>query len=200
MRTTLRAEAGSIGSDDTLSRVYHDRTLVVIGIARYVVVVEGKRRLPLLPSAGGEVASARPAWQWIALGATAIFVAWVPLAAAAPVAAGWAEGPLSRLSSADASSRDRVVLAILSSLALALSAFAGGFVIGKARGAATALREAALSGLAAAFVAVVGSWMTLGFNLGSLVAVAMAVAFSAIGGKVGQPRSEARGRAGAAKR
>jgi hypothetical protein len=164
---------------------------------RYGVLVERKRRLPLLP-AGDEAAeaSARPAWQWVVLGATAIFTVWLPLAAwTASMAQRWAEGD-----SAGAPNRASAGFATLSCLALAVAAFAGGFVIGKARGGTKALREAVLSGLTAALVAVVASWLTLGFNVSSIAAVAIAGAFSAIGGKVGQPRGPARGPIAAGKR
>lgn len=190
MRITLRAETGSIGSEDTFPRVYHDRTLIVIGIAcAMVVAVEGKRRLPLL-QAGDEAAeaSARPAWQWVVLGATAIFVVWLPLAAwTASITARWTEDD-----STGAANRPTMAFAMLSCVALATAAFAGGFVIGKARSGTKALREAVLSGLIAALVAVVASWITLGFNVSSIAALAIAAAFSALGGKVGQPRSPAR--------
>ena len=153
---------------------------------RYGCAVEGKRRLPLLPMAGDEAAGTptRPAWQWVALGATAIFVVWVPLAAStASVAARWARHE----SGGGGPHGSAILFGALSSAALAVAAFAGGFVVGRSRGAASALREAALSGLTAALLAVIGSWITLGFTVGSLVVVAIAVAFSYSGGKVAQP-------------
>jgi len=163
-----------------------------------LVRVEGKRRLPLLPQAGDEAGdgSARPSWQWVVLGALAIFVVWVPLAAStASIAARLA--PAGRVDQPD---RGTLLFAGLSSLALAIAALAGGFVVGKARGTASASRDAALSGLAAASVAVVGSWVALGFNVTSLVAAAIAVAFATVGGKIGGPRGASSLRARAKKR
>lgn len=168
------------------------RAFVVIGIAYAMFArVERKRRLPLLQPAGGEPdeASTRPTWQWVVFGAVAIFVVWAPLAAAAlSITARLAP----RAPTGDPGRGEAAWLAGLSALALAVAALGGGFVVGKAKGARGGAGDAALSGLAAAIVAVVGSWIALGFNLGSLATAAIAVPLSALGGRLGRPRRHPR--------
>jgi hypothetical protein len=135
------------------------------------VTVQPKRRLPLLPSAEDADAASRPAWQWVAFGALAIFVALVPLSALAALA-GPALGP------------------IASALGLALAALAGGFLVGRWGPTGVGVREAALAGLSAATLAVGLSWATMPLTVAERIVAAACVAAistaaAAAGGKVG---------------
>jgi tRNA-(ms[2]io[6]A)-hydroxylase len=148
--------------------------------------VATKRRLPVLkePSADGDdEATARPPWQWIGFGTLAIFVVWVPLA----FMAAWVASRL------DASGGSPVGAAVVLAAGLALAASAGGFLVGRWGAAGVGVREAALAGLAAALIASALAFGAPGALSGGLAAIAVAVPFAALGGKLGLRR-----RAGAA--
>jgi tRNA-(ms[2]io[6]A)-hydroxylase len=116
-----------------------------------------KRRLPILQghtTAQQPDDEERPPWHWSAIGAVAIFVAWLPLAAAAqavsmraleraPDPAGAAESvPISI----------RLAMIALHLVAFALAAFAGGLLVGRF-GAKAGPKEAAIAGFLASSLA-----------------------------------------------
>jgi hypothetical protein len=142
--------------------------------------VKGKRRLPLV-SSGPEVDEhERPRWQWVAFGAMAIFVVWLPLSAiTGNAAARWAhEGALD--------ARRAALFSAAAAIALAVASCAGGFTIGKWGPPRLGAREGALAGLAAAAVAIAGSALSFGFVPGSLLVAAVMVPFAALGGRLGR--------------
>jgi tRNA-(ms[2]io[6]A)-hydroxylase len=115
-----------------------------------------KRRLPLLQGdhAKDPEAQERPPWHWSAIGAVAIFLAWLPLIAAAhalgtrmlqaaPNAVG-APGNVPRSTG--------IAVGALYLLTFALAAFASGFLVGRFGGKA-GRREAAVGGLLASALA-----------------------------------------------
>jgi hypothetical protein len=146
--------------------------------------VKVKRRLPLAPSGDGGPEEDRPGWQWVGFGAFAIFVVWLPLSAlSTAVAVRWAR-PSPDESSGQAG-RAALALVASSALAIAIGAWAGGFVVGKWGGSRAGLRVAAFAGLTAAVVAVAVSWIAYGFDPASLIVIGIAVPFAALGGKRG---------------
>ncbi len=151
----------------------------------YFPGMESKRRLPLLRSADdSEVDPARPGWQWVGFGTVAIFVVWLPLSAAAgSVASGLSRGDPG--AAPHASLGAAIVFASTSAIALALSALAGGFVVGKWGGRGVGVREASLAGLGTSLVAVVASWLSFGFAPGALLVIPIAVPLAALGGWLG---------------
>ena len=104
-----------------------------------------KRRLPLLAKA--EVADEsdvdRPPWHWSAIGAAAIFLAWLPMALVV-------NGPLGRL--LEGGARERVAAIALNVTAFALASFASGYLVGRFGGRA-GVKEATLAGVLAAAIA-----------------------------------------------
>lgn len=170
-----------------------------------------RRRLPVLqdpkpPAAPppGDAAEPvdRPPWHWIGFGVVAIFAAWLPLVYLAEalkrsVVRAYVGGASSEAELAARiaamSAEERVRLAAIQALphvaALALAAFLGGLLVGRF-GAATRVREAALSGAAAASLALVLAWRAVAAGgtsalLAVVVPSAIAVAFSAWGGRTG---------------
>jgi hypothetical protein len=142
--------------------------------------MDGKRRLPLLPSEpkdGDE--PARPAWQWVVFGAVAVLTAWLPLSGAAVALA-------SRL--AAAADRDGhagafgVAIFGVYAGAIALGSFGGGYVVGRWGGLGVGVRESTLAGLAAALAAVGATWVSSGVSLATLTIVAIACPSAAAGG------------------
>jgi tRNA-(ms[2]io[6]A)-hydroxylase len=177
--------------------------------------VSERRRLPVLQSAPPPPAAgkgdepedesaipARPPWHWVGFGTVAIFAAWLPLAyvAQAVVARvltqrfGAAATPADiamSLGTMPAGERARLmaILAVPNVLALGLSAFGGGYLVGRF-GAGTTGREAASAGAMTALVALVlslGAGGTSGVAAvaTAVVTVLLAVGFAAWGGKVG---------------
>jgi hypothetical protein len=143
--------------------------------------VATKRRLPLLQPAADEPDS-RPRWQWIAFGALATFVVWLPLSAlTAMAAARWS----TRAASGEAPGVP-AAYAAASVVALSAAAWAGGFTIGKWGDRGLGARDGALAGLAAAAVAVVASALSFGFVAGSLLIAAVAAPLGAFGAHVGK--------------
>ena len=139
-----------------------------------------KRRLPVLKTPGDVDADApsRAPWQWVAFGALAIFVAWLPLAFVAT----WAASSLHR------SGASPVAPVGVLAVGLALAALAGGFLVGRWGAAGVGVREAALSGLASAIVASALAFGAPGAAWGAAMTVLVAVPFSALGGALGLRR------------
>ncbi len=133
----------------------------------------------MLSASGDPEPRSRSAWQWVAFGALAILVVWLPLAlvgVAATVSFGrFDQGPFVAQ-----------LLAGTSALALAVAAMMGGLLVGRWGGPAAGVREAALSGLAVAGLAVAMSAAKFGFDAGELVAAPIATGFAAIGGALGR--------------
>jgi hypothetical protein len=142
--------------------------------------VETKRRLPVIGSSGDGVddAPSRAPWQWVAFGALAIFVTWLPLAFLATWGA-------ARLHGSGASPAASVVIL---AVGLALAALAGGFLVGRWGSADVGVREAALSGLATAAVASALAFGAPGAAWGTVMTVLLAVPFAALGGRIGLRR------------
>src|SRR5262245_25544348 len=91
---------------------------------------DGKRHLPVLRTSGGDAAAAdeeaRPAWQWVLLGAVATVLGWLALAMIVNSVVG------TRAPEAESSvARFNLVLAAANGLALALSAAGGGYMVGR---------------------------------------------------------------------
>jgi hypothetical protein len=155
--------------------------------------MEPKRRLPLLQEPGAPAGDdaeevARAPWQWVAFGALAIVVVWVPLAwlsvlAAARVGSGTPDAAANAPDAAVVVQRTLVLAA-----GLALAAFAGGALVGRWGHAGAGVRQAALAGLVAALAATLLAWTTLGVSLGSLATLVVAVPFAALGGRIGRRR------------
>ncbi len=146
-------------------------------------MVQPKRRLPLL-NAGGASADEVPArspWQWVGFGALAIFAVWVPLAWLSMLVA-------IRVSPGETSARVLATRALVLAAGLAVSALAGGYLIGKWGTAGVGVREAALAGLVAALVATALAWATVGVSAAALATVAIAVPPAALGGYLGSRR------------
>jgi hypothetical protein len=142
--------------------------------------VETKRRLPVLKAPGdeGDGAPARAPWQWVAFGALAVFVTWLPLAFLATWLA----------SSLHGSGASPVLTVGVLAAGLALAALAGGFLVGRWGSAGVGVREAALSGLASAIVASALALGAPGAAWGALMTVLVAVPFAALGGTLGLRR------------
>ena len=166
-----------------------------------------RRRLPVVQEPRpatppeGEDEEARPPWHWIGFGVVAIFAAWLPLAAAAGAlarrayeatfGAGAAEVEVARaLGAMTSGERLRFTLsqAVPQAFALALAAFAGGFLVGRF-GKGTRPREAAICGAATALMATALTIRGLELGVATLVTVlvtfAIATGFAALGGRQG---------------
>ena len=104
-----------------------------------------KRRLPMLPKV--EVAHEndedRPPWHWSAIGAVAVFLAWLPLVYIV-------NGPLGGLFNGGAVAR--VAAVALNFAVFVLGAFAGGYLVGRFGGRA-GVNEATVAGVAASVIA-----------------------------------------------
>jgi hypothetical protein len=170
-----------------------------------------RRRLPVIQSApppapapakDEEDADERPPWQWVGFGTIATFACWLPLAYLAEAVRHHVF--LSRFGSAPSEDEVKLAFAAMSAMerfrwtamqtlphviAFALSAFAGGLLVGRF-GAGTGPREAALSGVVTALIALAVSWRVLaeggwGAVVSLLVPLVIAVGFSWWGGRVG---------------
>jgi hypothetical protein len=132
-----------------------------------------KRRLPMLQSAPEPPRDAagedRPAWRRVALGVTATFLVWLPLAALLP--------------KPDAASGTDPVLAAVHMLAFCTGALAGGALAG-GLGAERARREGALSGAGAAVVAWLAA-VTQGAAGGAVLWGVMLVILATLGAGAG---------------
>jgi hypothetical protein len=149
--------------------------------------MEPKRRLPLLKEPAGDDAEETPRapWQWVAFGALAIVVVWVPLAWLSVLAAARLGAGAPGASPAAAVAQGTLVLAT----GLALASFAGGYLVGRWGHAGAGVREAALAGLVAALAATLLAWTTGGVSPGALATVVIAVPAAALGGRIGRRRS-----------
>lgn len=166
---------------------------------------ERRRRLPVLnapvpPVPPGPEAEeddpSRPPWHWIGFGTVAIFAAWLPLtfvvtAALRTVMARFGvEGTEQEMAARVAAMppdrlfQFRLAIALPHFVALGLSAFVGGLLVGRF-GRDTTVREASLSGLSASLFAIVLAAASVGFSWASLVTAVVAVVFAAWGGRTG---------------
>jgi len=104
-----------------------------------------KRRLPLLAKAevADESDEDRPPWHWSGIGAAAIFLAWLPLAYIV-------NGPLGGLFNGGVAAK--IAAVALNIMAFVVASFGGGYLIGRFGGKA-GVKEATVSGVAAATVA-----------------------------------------------
>ena len=178
-----------------------------------------RRRLPVIQSAPPKEASGgpqnggdeqddeeRPPWHWVGFGTVAIFAAWLPLtyAAQAVIARvlasrfGAAASPQEiamRVNEMTAGERARLMafLALPTIVSLALSSFAGGYLVGRF-GKNTTVREAGTAGAMVALLALVLSLSGAAAPGGSaalataIVTAAVAVGFAALGGRAGVRR------------
>jgi len=144
----------------------------------------------------------RPPWHWVGFGTIATFACWLPLAYLAEAT----RHHLFTSRFGSSPSREEVDLAFAAMsamerfrwtamqtlphvLAFALSAFAGGLLVGRF-GPGLGPKEAALSGLVTALVAVGVSWRVVaeggwGAVVSVVVPMLMAVGFAWWGGRVG---------------
>jgi len=154
-----------------------------------------KRRLPLISSQAPAEApeEERPPWHWSGIGAVATFLVWLPLAAiAAKLGAQMAEDATA--GGASMPLKTRVGIIGLQLAGFLISAFAGGFLVGRFGGKAGA-REGAVGGFFAAALAwalaaasplqgpTFATWAALLVVLGTL-----GTAMGFLGGRVGHSR------------
>jgi MFS family permease len=142
-----------------------------------------KRRLPLLAEVADESDVDRPPWHWSAIGASAIFLAWLPLAYVV-------NGPLGLLR--EGGPVARVAAIALNIAAFALAAFGGGYLVGRFGGRAGS-KEATVAGFAAAAIAwaLAAAQARSGALVWILLLAAMATlgaGSSRLGGRVGLRR------------
>ena len=148
-------------------------------------MAEGKRHLPVLPSSagagGGGAASGgdpeeqdRTTWHWAAIGAVAVFLVWLPLAALAAYA-------LRGVIEADAASGEtRVLVLVVNGVAFAFACFVGGFLVGR-YGNRAGIQQATAAGVLAATVAWTMAWVS-GPVPGILLWAVVLVVLASIGG------------------
>jgi len=112
----------------------------------------GKRRLPIVrePELADASDEERPPWHWSAIGAVAVFCAWLPLAALV-------NALMRRLledggTEAALAASQRYLMIGANALAFLLASFAGGLLVGRF-GAKVGRKEATVSGLVAAAIA-----------------------------------------------
>jgi putative Mn2+ efflux pump MntP len=129
-----------------------------------------KRHLPIVQSNDSDAGPPRARWQWVGFGVLAIFVVWLPLEAAASAT----------------SAGSLPVFALLSIGVLAVASFAGGFMVGRWGGPDVGPRDAALSGLVAAVVAIALSWVSSGIVVEALLVIVASVPMAAWGGNMGK--------------
>jgi hypothetical protein len=104
-----------------------------------------KRRLPMLPKVevADESDEDRPPWHWSAIGAVAVFLAWLPLAYIV-------NGPLGGLFNGGMAAKIGAVA--LNVAAFVIGSFAGGYLVGRFGGRA-GVKEATVGGVAASVIA-----------------------------------------------
>jgi hypothetical protein len=146
-----------------------------------------KRRLPLLqPSAGGDSDEPpRPAWQWVAFGALAIFAVWVPLSALAGTIAARI---LAHAHDADALTRAALLASAAYAFELSIGALAGGYLVGKWGPPNVGVRQAALAGLTAAVALAAATWVAFGPTPGLALIALIAPLMAALGARLGRSR------------
>jgi hypothetical protein len=146
-----------------------------------------RRHLPIVKEPSAEEAvPARAPWQWVVFGAVAIFVVWIPLAAASMALMARAGAIPSDVASNPARPASAALLALVSVLALGVAAAAGGFLVGRWSGRDGSPKTAALAGGTAAAVAVAASWASIGVALAALLVVPIAAGFAYFGGWLGR--------------
>lgn len=167
---------------------------------------------PAAKSGGGSAdepdTEERPPWHWVGFGTIATFALWLPLAYAAEAvrhhlfvsrfgAAATQQEVTNAFAAMDGMERFRwtAMQTLPHVIAFALGAFAGGLLIGRF-GPGTGPREAALSGLVTALVAISVSWRVVaeggwGALVSIVVPLAIAVGFAWWGGRVGRRKSRA---------
>lgn len=149
-----------------------------------------------------DAAEERPPWQWVGFGTIATFACWLPLAYVAEAVRHHVF--LSRFGSSPSEDEVKLAFAAMTAMerfrwtamqtlphviAFALSAFAGGLLVGRF-GAGTGPREAALSGAVTALIALAVSWRVLAEGgwaavVSLLVPLLIGVGFAWWGGRVG---------------
>jgi tRNA-(ms[2]io[6]A)-hydroxylase len=157
-------------------------------------------------SGADEEIEERPPWHWVGFGTIATFALWLPLAYLAEASRHYLF--VSRFGASASQDEVRAAFAAMADLerfrwtatqtlphliAFALGAFAGGLLIGRF-GTGTGPREAALSGVVTALVAVGVSWRVVAEGgIGALVSIALplviAVGFAWWGGRVGDKKA-----------
>ena len=154
-----------------------------------------KRKLPVLNASPEDDQEPRPPWHWVGFGAVLVFASWMPLALLAQSIASrlsvlppsdspaeaashfWALDPAAR-------AHQIATMAIPHALALAMAAFAAGYVVGRF-GDRTGTREAAIAGFAAALVAVLLALASAGISWPPFVVLVWTPAWCALGGRTG---------------
>ncbi len=157
------------------------------------------------PGAGGaseDDAEERPPWHWVGFGTIATFACWLPLAYVAEAVrhrvfvSRFGESPSRQdveLVFAAMSGMERFRWTAMQTLphlvAFAVSAFAGGLLVGRF-GSGAGPREGAASGLVTALVALAVSWRVLaeggwGAVVSMVLPLVIAVLFAWWGGRVG---------------
>lgn len=144
----------------------------------------------------------RPPWHWVGFGTIATFACWLPLAYVAEAVRHRVF--VSRFGAAPSREEVELAFAAMSGMerfrwtavqtlphlvAFAVSAFAGGLLVGRF-GSGTGPREGAASGVVTALVALAVSWRVLaeggwGAVVSMVVPLVIAVAFAWWGGRVG---------------
>lgn len=150
----------------------------------------------------GDEPEARPPWHWVGFGTIATFAVWLPLVYLAQAigkhvfASRFGASPSREevdLAFAAMSAMERFRWTAMQTLphvfAFAVSAFAGGLLVGRF-GPGTGAREAALSGLVTALIALAVAWQVVAEGgWGALVSVVLsmviAVGFASWGGRYG---------------
>ena len=104
-----------------------------------------KRRLPMMPKVevADESDEDRPPWHWSAIGAVAVFLAWLPMAYIV-------NGPLGGLFNGGMVAK--VAAVSLNVAAFVIGSFAGGYLVGRFGGRA-GVKEATVGGVAASAIA-----------------------------------------------
>jgi hypothetical protein len=140
---------------------------------------DGKRHLPVLPQpeVAAEGDDDRPPWHWAAIGAVAVFVFWLPLAAALHGLLGNAAG---------------VVAGVVNAGGFALACFTSGFLVGRF-GSRAGKREATVGAAAASALACLIAAMELRGGLltwGVMLAVFVGIGAGSarLGGALGVAR------------
>lgn len=161
------------------------------------------------PGASDDEIAERPPWHWVGFGTIATFACWLPLAYVAEAV----RHHVFESKFGSSPSRDQVELAFAAMsamerfrwtamqtlphlVAFALSAFAGGLLVGRF-GSGTGPREAAASGVVTALVALAVSWRVLaeggwGAVVSMTLPLVIAVFFAWWGGRVGARKRAAK--------
>jgi tRNA-(ms[2]io[6]A)-hydroxylase len=140
---------------------------------------DGKRHLPMLPKAevAAEEEDDRPPWHWAAIGAVAVFVLWLPLAAALHGLLGNAAG---------------VAAGVVNAGGFALACFGSGFLVGRYGGRAGKREATAGAAAASALACLIAALQLRGGVLTWVVILAIFVGIGAgsarLGGALGLAR------------